>query len=99
MEQTTAAMSDRLSGLRGKSVTVVSVGLSGLLAQVHLAPEDRAEGEHAMAKGQLMVRGKWLLPPYRGATQRTHDSGVTTNTPTQRNDYEQHKVVPTSACA
>ena len=70
-------MSDRLSGLRGKSVTVVSVGLSGLLAQVHLAPEDGAEGEHAMAKGQLMVRGKWLLPPYRGATQRTHDSGVT----------------------
>ena len=63
MEQTTAAMSDRLSGLRGKSVTVVSVGLSGLLAQVHLAPEDGAEGEHAMAKGQLMVRGKWLLPP------------------------------------
>ena len=77
MEQTTAAMSDRLSGLRGKSVTVVSVGLSGLPAQVHLAPEHGAEGEHAMAKGQLMVRGKWLLPPYRGATQRTHDSGVT----------------------
>ena len=29
MEQATAAMSDRLSGLRGKSVTAVSVGLSG----------------------------------------------------------------------
>ena len=52
MEQATAAMSDRLSGLRGKSVTVVSVGLSGLLAQVHLATEHGAEGEHAMAKGQ-----------------------------------------------
>ena len=58
-------------------MNVVSVGLSRLVAQVHLPPEDGAEGEHAMAKGQLMVRGKWLLPPYRGATQRTHDSGVT----------------------
>ena len=65
-------------------MNVVSVGLSRLVAQVHLPPEDGAEGEHAMAKGQLMVRGKWLLPPpypYRGATQRTHDSGVTTETP------------------
>ena len=52
MEQATAAMSGRLSGLRGKSVTAVSVGLSVLVAQVHLPPEDGAEGEHAMAKGQ-----------------------------------------------
>ena len=37
-------------------MTVVSVGLSGLLAQVHLAPKDGAEGEHAMAKEQLMIR-------------------------------------------
>ena len=29
-------VSDRLSGLRGKSVTAVSVGLSVLVAQVHL---------------------------------------------------------------
>ena len=36
MEQATAAMSDRLSGLRGKSVSAVSVGLSVLVAQVHL---------------------------------------------------------------
>ena len=50
-------MSGRLSGLReGKSVNVVSVGLSRLVAQVHLPPEDGAEGEHAMANGQLMIR-------------------------------------------
>ena len=57
VERHHATMSGRLSGLReGKSVNVVSVGLSRLVAQVHLPPEDGAEGEHAMANGQLMIR-------------------------------------------
>ena len=45
-------------GCEGKSVNVVSVGLSSsrLVAQVHLPPEDGAEGEHAMAKEQLTIR-------------------------------------------
>ena len=57
VERHHATMSDRLSGLRGKVGDCgLSVGLSRLVAQVHLPPEDGAEGEHAMAKEQLMVR-------------------------------------------
>ena len=66
MEQATAAMSDRLSGLRGKSVSVVSVGLSGLVAQVHLLPEDGAEGEHAMAIGLADGQREMVTAPLQG---------------------------------
>ena len=62
-------------------MTVVSVGLSRLVAQVHLPPEDGAEGEHAMARAADDQRKRLTRHRHaKGGLHSGHTSGVTANT-------------------